>query len=323
MRNEKKQSFNVGVDMGGTKVAIGLVTPEGEILKKKKYATEAYKGHERIIKKLIREIKSLIVDSSIDFDDIYSIGVGVPGTVDLDTGEIILAPNINWRHIPLGKELRFAFPNIVCFIDQDTNSSALGEFWACKDPSINNLFFITISTGIGSGVIINRQLYRGQGNTAGEIGHMVMERNGIKCTCGNRGCLQAYAKGPAIIKEVESRIRNGENSLLKETLNKGNLTVTQIARVALEGDKLACSVILKAAEYVGIALANIIDLISPDLIVIGGGVALCGSIFVDRVINIAKSNCYPPARGKVKIKITNLFEDAGIMGASMIHTTME
>lgn len=316
--------FNVGVDIGGTKIAIGLVSLQGEIQVQRQFPTHAERGTENVILRLIQEIDGMIVGNGLSYREINAIGVGVPGTVDLATGEVILAPNIHWRHIPLGERLREAFPGLRISADYDSNAAALGEFMACGDPTVENMFYITISTGIGSGIIIDRRLYRGKGNTAGEIGHIVMENNGRPCTCGNRGCLQEYAKGPAIVAVAEQRMAEGEDSELQELVNaKTALNPQIIADAARRGDPLACSVLLDASKYVGLALAHVIGLINPDLIVIGGGVARIGPLFLDPIIEEAQNHCYPPARERVRIKISERWEKAGIVGASLLHTTLE
>ena len=320
MSRQIGKSLNIGVDLGGTKIAMGLVTAEGDIKVLKSFPTCTEKGAEWIIERLIEEIKALFENENVNVNDIKSLGLGIPGTVDLKKGEVILAPNIYWRNIPLGEKIRAAFPDLPVYIVQDTNTAALGEFLACESDDIENLFYITISTGVGSGLIFNRKLYRGRSNTAGEVGHFIVERDGIKCTCGNRGCLQMYAKGPAIAGEALRRLNNGEKSILKDQLRKGYLTALQVGEAAIKGDTMAREVILRAAEYVGIALGNVVSLINPDLIVIGGGVVRCGSLLIDEIVRVTLTSCYPPTRESVAVSSTRLWEKSGVIGAALLHT---
>jgi glucokinase len=316
------KTLNVGVDLGGTKVALGLVTPEGKCITHKNFPTAADKGSDWIIAHLIEEINTFLEEARVPVDDINSIGIGVPGTVDLATGNVVLAPNIYWQDVPLGQKMKAGFPTIPIHIDQDTNTAVLGEYFLCDDPAVENLFFLTISTGVGSGLILNKTLYRGRLNTAGEIGHTIVEKDGIPCTCGSRGCLQAYAKGPAIADIVVQRIKNGEPSTLEGHIRNGRLTALQVAEAASTGDQVAQDVLRAAAEYVGIALANVVSVLNPDIIIIGGGVAQSGTWFIEKIKDVTKSSCYPPARESFRIELTTNWEKSAIIGAGLLYKTL-
>ena len=315
-------TLNVGVDLGGTKIALGLVTSKGECLTRKNFPTAVDKGPDWIIAHLIEEINAFLEGARVPVDAINSIGIGVPGTVELTTGNVVLAPNIYWQDVPLGEKMNVGFPTIPIYIDQDTNTAVLGEYFLCEDPAVENLFFLTISTGVGSGLILNKTLYRGRLNTAGEIGHTIVEKDGIPCTCGSRGCLQAYAKGPAIADIVVQRIRNGEQSTLAEHIRDGRLTAIQVAEAASNGDQVAQDVLFAAAEYVGLALANVVSLLNPDVIIIGGGVAQSGAWFIEKIKDVAKSSCYPPARESFRIELTTNWEKSAIIGAGLLYKTL-
>ncbi len=319
---KNRNSINVGVDIGGTKIALGFVTSEGKLTRQKSFPTSGEKGPDWIIEHLIEEIKSFVEKAQVEMHNINSIGIGVPGTVELTTGNVVLAPNIYWRNIPLGEKLKAGFPKIPIYIDQDTNTAVLGEYFACEDVSVENLFFITISTGIGSGLILNKTLYRGRLNMAGEIGHTVVEKDGVSCTCGSRGCLQAYAKGPALVETTIQRIKHGETSCLAEQMTNGQLTAVLIAEAASDGDPLAQEALLNAAEYVGIALANVVTLLNPDLIIIGGGVARSGNWFIDKIREVTRSHCYPPARESFRIELTTNWEKSPLIGAGLLYKTL-
>lgn len=315
------ETVHIGIDIGGTKIALGLVTATGECLAQKSFPTQVEKGPDWIINHLVREIRTFVETAQIPIDAIHSIGIGVPGTVELATGNVVLAPNIFWRDVPLGEQMKAAFPQIPIYLDQDTNTAALGEYFLCDDVSVENLFFITISTGVGSGLILDKKLYRGRLNTAGEIGHVIVEKDGMPCTCGSQGCLQAYAKGPAIADIVLRRIKNGETSCLTESILDGQLTASQVAEAASQGDSLAREVLFQAAEYVGIALANVVSLLNPDLIIIGGGVAQSGEEFIERIKDVTRSICYPPAKESFRIALTTNWEKSAIIGAGLLYKT--
>ncbi len=318
---ENQKNFNIGIDIGGSKIALGLVTQEGKILAQNTVPTCPEKGSGLIIDRLISEIHDLVEQAHVTIRAIHSIGIGVPGTVDLQSGHVVLAPNLYWRDIPLGPKLKTHFRNMPIYIDQDTKVTALGEYIACDDASVENLFFMTISTGIGAGIILNRKLYRGRLNAAGEIGHCVVEKHGKPCSCGNKGCLEMYAKGPAIAEIAGQRIKDGEPSSLQKQVSENNLNSIHIAEAALKGDSLAQDVLLNAAEYVGYALVNVIALLNPDLVVIGGGVARSGEFFIEKIREVIQRNCYPPIKESYKIVLTTQWEKSAIIGASLLYQT--
>ena len=161
------ETLHVGVDIGGTKIALGLVTSKGECIRQKKFPTEVAKGPDWIMTHLVADINTFLEQAQVPIDAINSIGIGVPGTVELATGNVVLAPNLYWQDVALGEHMQAAFPKSPISIEQDTNTAALGEFFLCDDGSVENLFFMTISTGIGSGLILDKKLYRGRCNTAG------------------------------------------------------------------------------------------------------------------------------------------------------------
>jgi len=312
---------NIGIDIGGTKIAIGLVDKEKKLVDRIDISIIIKNGPNLIITEIIKQTKNIIKRNNLTGKQINSIGIGVPGTVNIKTGYVILAPNIYWRDVPLGKMFNNSFPSTPIYIDQDTNTAALGEYALQKDKDINNLYYITISTGVGSGLILNGKLYRGSLNTAGEIGHTIVEKNGIPCTCGNKGCLQMYAKGPAIADEAMRKIKKGaKTSLKKYLLNNRTLTAQQIGNEANKGDSFSINILLWAADYVGMALANVVNLLNPDLIIIGGGVARCGAFFIDAITNATINYCYPPIRESVRISCTTQWEKSGIIGGAMLYS---
>lgn len=316
------ETLNIGIDIGGTKIALGLVTSAGKLLTQTSFPTYAEKGADWIIAHLIAALKAFVTQAGRAVSEINSIGIGVPGTVDLRTGNVVLAPNIFWRDVPLGAKMKSDFPGIPIYLDQDTNTAVLGEYFICADPLMHNLFFITISTGVGSGLILDKKLYRGRLNMAGEIGHIVVEKDGVPCTCGGRGCLQEYAKGPAIAASALQRMAKGEPSRLAAQITNGQLTAAQVAEAAAQGDQLALDVLRKAAEYVGIALANVVTLLNPDVIIIGGGVAQSGGVFIERIKELAQTFCYPPAKGSFRIEVTTNWEKSALIGAGLLYQTL-
>jgi glucokinase len=313
------ESLNIGIDVGGTKISIGLVTARGEIIARKDFPTAAEEGPEAVIERMIGQAKALLEQQSLAAQSLSSIGIGIPGTVERKTGRVVLAPNIYWRDVPVGERIRGAFPGVAVLADQDTNVAALGEFLVLNDPQISSLYYLTISTGVGSGIILDGKLHRGRGNTAGEVGHFIVERNGLPCTCGNRGCLQMYARGPAIAAEAVRRIERGMESVLVDKLGDGQLTGLDVGRAAAAGDTLAREVMDWAAGYVGLALGNVVSLFSPDLIVLAGGVLRCGDWFLRRIEEVAADSCYPPARGGVRMVQTVLWERANVIGAGLLY----
>ncbi|MFH1710086.1 MAG: ROK family protein [bacterium] len=286
----------VGVDLGGTKILTALADSEGKMISSVKIDTQADLGPDKVIANMIRSIILVAKQAKIPMSRISKIGIGAPGPI-LGHAIIVSPPNLpGWTNVNIKSLLQKKLKKHI-YIENDANAAALGELLFGAGKGFRNLVYITISTGIGGGIIINRQIYTGALGTAGEIGHMVIDPKGPKCGCGNRGCLEALASGPAIAK------MSGQKNALQ----------TELA--AKKGNKKSQNAINAAAKSIGIGIANINNILNPDIFVIGGGVSNMGSLLLTPVKAWAKQYSMEASRKSLIIVPAKLKNNAGVMGA--------
>lgn len=277
----------IGIDVGGTFIKIGVVTPAGKIISCKKISTPKRADY-RIISNEVKVYKN-----------IKGIGIGVPGFVDTKKGIVHKLVNIEgWNKVPLQRLIEKA-AGIPVRIDNDVNCMVLGEVVFGIAKGKKNVFGITLGTGVGGGIIINGKIYRGSSFTAGEVGHVTVIKDGPKCKCGNRGCLEALVGNKRIIA-------------------RGGKSPEELQKSALKGNKQAIRIWNEIGEYIGIVLAGIVNVLNPELVVIGGGVANAGNLIMKSIRETVEKRAVPVARDIVKIKFSKLGDDAGILGAAAL-----
>ena len=293
----------IGIDLGGTNLRVALVTRDGEIIRKEKEPTS-----EKILDSLFR------LSDSIFSEDIAGIGLGVAGIVDRKGGKIAISPNIPaLEGINLVKEIREKF-RVPVFIENDANAAALGEKWIGTGKEFSDFVLFTLGTGIGGGIVKDKKLL----DVAAELGHMTIKVNGEKCFCGNSGCLESYASARAIVSRVVSALEKGRESMLKQS-HSGNfykLSVEDIYRMALEGDSLARDVIKEAGKHLGIGIANIVNVMSPEAIILAGGLTGAWDIYIQEAIQEASKRAFKVLFDAVKIIPSLLGDEAGIIGSA-------
>lgn len=318
MKNEvvsdKKGQFALGVDLGGTNIKVALVNYLGEIINKIEIPTEAHLGWEAVLNRIYHGIHQVINNTNLTLNDIVGIGMGVPGLPDFTTGMVLWGPNIGWENVPAGPWLsaKLAIP---IYIDNDGNTAAYGEYWAGRGKGAQNMVAVTIGTGIGAGLIIDGRIFRGSKGAAGELGHMIILPQGPQCNCGRKGCLETLTSATSIAKSAKSAIEAGKTTILA---NFSEVTAKTVFQAAKEGDKIANEIVDKTAYYLGIGLANVINLLNPDLILIGGGVSRGGSIIMEPLRRYTLEHSLPTAGQQVQIDIAQLGNDAGAVGAAGI-----
>jgi glucokinase len=314
---EKK--YIVGIDLGGTKIAGALSDKNGNILYMKTIETLAAEGSDNVMARIIWLINHVLSEHNISKNDVIGIGIASPGPLNSEEGIIIETPNLPFKNFPLKSAVENA-TGIKTFIDNDANAAALGEFLFGAGKGVENLIYITVSTGIGGGIIINKKLYRGKTGNAGELGHMTVEPHGPRCNCGNYGCLEVMASGTAIARVAGERLQRfekyyGEKSLL---LSYENISSKEVFECASRGDKLALEVVDYTSNYLGIGIASFINIFDPEMIVIGGGVSKVGDMLFDRIRKIALERSFDVMSSTVKIVPASLGSDAGLVGALAI-----
>lgn len=312
----------IGVDIGGTKISSGLFNDHNELVDSLTLPAMADKPKDTVINQVVKGIQILLDKAEITNDSIKGIGICSPGPINPVSGDLLNPPNLpSLWNINLIKELETFFP-VKIKIENDANAAALAEsrFGAAID--YNNVFYVTVSTGIGTGIIINKSIYHGKNGLAGEGGHLSCNyKGGVSCNCLIPGCLESIASGTAIAKKARELIELGkaENSTLNKYKNiKNSPTTKDIAEMALNGDKLALQLIEDSAFHVGAWLGGMINLLDPDIIVIGGGVASLGKLYFDTVRKTALKYTYNPFADQTPIVAANLQKDAGIYGAASL-----
>ncbi len=312
------KKYNIGVDVGGTNVKVALVDKSGSIVYSDTVPTRAEMGYEYTISNIITAIRNLMKESKTNKDMIDGIGFGFPGQIDCDNGIVRLAPNIpGWVNIPIADIVSKEF-EIPVKVDNDVRCAALAELNYGAGKGANNLICITVGTGIGSGLIVNGKLVRGASNAAGEIGHIKLQMEGGPiCGCGDTGCLEAFASGPAIVAMAEEYIRGGKSTKYRELANP-DITPYIVAEAAKQGDVVAKKIFEIIGNYIGIGLSSVVNLLNPEKIVIGGGVADAGDLLFIPIKETLKKRTMPIQGSAVEVVHAELGNTAGVIGASLL-----
>ena len=309
----------IGIDVGGTNVKIALVDSDGKIGYSNTIPTRAEMGYEYTINNMKQAIRDLMTETKLSAKDIEGIGFGLPGQVDFKSGIVRLITNIpGWVEIPLAKMIEDEF-HIPTRIDNDVRCAALGELNFGAGKGCEHLICITVGTGIGSGLIINGKLVRGASNAAGEIGHIKLQmHDGPICGCGDTGCLEAFASGPSIVAMAEEYILGGKSTKYREMANGGAITPFIVAEAAKAGDPVARRIFTRMGEYIGIGMASVVNLLNPERIIVGGGVADAGDILLNPLKETIKKRAMKIAGETVQVVPAQLGNTAGVIGASLL-----
>ena len=303
--------YAVGIDLGGGSIKGALVSADGRIEAKARCPTDVESGEHGVADRIAELFESLRDRNRLLKGDIAGIGIGVPG-VTTEEGDVIIAPNLHWRHVPFKRILEDRI-RLRVEIDNDASVAAMGEAHLGAGQGRESLFLITLGTGIGGGLVLNGGIHHGASFAAGEIGHMCMDPDGPVCGCGKKGCLEALTAGPAMVRYVRGRLSEAPSSSLTRTLSPES-----ICRAAENGDGLACETVAHVARYLGIAIANIINVVSPDVIAIGGGISAAGHILLDPIVAAAREYTLEGMFDHTRILPAELGNDAGVLGASRL-----
>lgn len=311
----------IGVDLGGTKIKIGIVNEEGQIVSSGIINTDPSHNDKIIMRDMTEEIDRLIKQEGLQTIDIKSIGIGVPGLVDYEKGSIIYCTNLSWYNVEAVSYLKEHF-NIPVYIENDATVAAYAESLFGSTKEAKDSVFLTIGTGIGGGIIINKQIIRGAHGAGSEIGHMVIGENFYDCNCGRNGCFETLASATAMIKYALHKIATDyPNSSLKGLFEKnGQLEAKDIFDQAALGDPLATETVHRTAKYMAIGIANIYNILDPEIIAIGGGVSKAGDSFFDLIRSKVKKMTLVDSESidYGKIVRAELGNDAGIVGAAFL-----
>lgn len=312
--------FVLGIDIGGTNLVVGSVAEDGSLLHAVgSEPTDAESGERAVVDRLIALAQRTIEQTRRDHRnaEFVGVGVGAPGPLDTRRGIVLLTPNLGWVNMPLRQIIHDRL-NLPASLDNDANCATLGEWWMGAARGTRNAIGITIGTGIGGGIIIDGKLYHGASDCAGEIGHTTIDTEGRRCKCGNYGCLEAYASGPNIALRACEELKAGAESRLP-TYVGGDLkkiTAQTVYQAAHDGDKLAMEVVNDTAKFLGIGIANLLNIFNPEVVVVCGGVTLAGDHLFTPLRREVARRAFKPAVSVCRIVPCELVGTAGVYGAA-------
>ncbi len=310
----------IGVDLGGTKITTALVDPSGRLLACDYRETLAAEGPEAVIGRILEGIRTVLALQHVPAEQIAALGVGSPGPLDIAAGLVLSPPNLpGWEQVPLRQRLRDAL-GITTFLENDANAAALGEYRFGAGRGCQHMIYVTASTGIGGGLILNGALFHGASDLAGEIGHMTILAGGQRCGCGNRGCLEALASGTAIARRARESVARGVPTRIAE-LARGQperISARLVAQAAAAGDAEAQVILTEAMNYLGIGMANLANLFNPQRIIIGGGLTNLGEALFEPVHRALARHAFPGAARAVEVLPAALGENVGVLGAAAV-----
>ncbi|HKM06834.1 MAG TPA: ROK family glucokinase, partial [Sphaerochaeta sp.] len=303
-----------GIDIGGTAVKVGLFNDEGQLLQKWDFATRKTNNGRDIIKDAAEFVKDKITTLSLNPADIVGVGVGVPGPVR-DNGDVLELPNLGLGHFNIEEELQ-GLTGLRVKAGNDANVAALGELWQGSAKGYRSMVLATLGTGVGGGIIINGTILAGSNGAAGEIGHLLVDKEEKKfCGCGKKGCLEQYASASGIARMAKEQLHSSEApSMLREYIDINAKSVFDCAK---KGDKLAQNVVEEACSYLGLAFSHIAQVIDPEVFVIGGGVSKAGDIITETVKKYYEMNVMEALKNK-EFRLATLGNDAGIYGSAKL-----
>ena len=301
----------IGVDLGGTKMAVGVVDSDQHV---------HYQGREPSTglseDKLVEELAQELLEAKAARPDVLAAGLGIPATIDWDRGLAIHAVNLTITDVPI-RDLMHERTGLPVFVDNDANVAALAEHLYGAGRGARNVVLLTIGTGIGGGLILDGEVYRGSTGAGAELGHIVIEEDGPPCqgNCPNHGCVEALASGTAIAKAGREAAERNPDSALGKALAEGPIAGRTVTELALAGDEPAREVVAQAGRHIGVALSSLANIFDPDVFVIGGGVSAVGDLLLDPAREELRSRALPPQNER-PVKLAELGPDAGMIGAA-------
>ena len=306
------------VDIGGTKILAGLIDQSGELLASQRISTFAGNGAEDVIARTVSILRELLHEIGVPEEAIEAVGCSIPGPLDCKSGVVYFSPNLGWRDVPF-VDLMQHLLNVPIVIDDDAHCAALGEARMGAARGMDIAVYVTISTGIGAGIIIGGNIYRGAHGSAGEVGHITIEAAGPQCSCGNFGCFEALASGSAIAAFAKQAVMDGDDTMLSEFNDApSKLSAEHVVNAAEAGDTVALRIIESAGTYAGIGLSAVASAFDPQVIVVGGGVMSSGGIMLQRARTVFLERTISPVGSLIPIVPAALGEKSSLWGAAVL-----
>ncbi|MCX7920120.1 MAG: ROK family glucokinase [bacterium] len=310
--------YAIGIDLGGTFIKSALVDEQGHILTRLEIPTKANDGFPVVVAQLQELTQQLVDVACKNRGEVVGACVATPGLVDFKTGIVRVAPNFaRWVNVPLLPEMQkgFSFPY---YIENDANAAAFGEKWMGAGKDNQTVIVLTIGTGIGGGLIFDGKIWHGADGAGGEPGHINLIPDGLQCGCGNYGCLEAYASATGIVKRTIIAIESGETTKITELVSHdlSKITSKLVYEAAVAGDKLARKILLETGKYLGIGIATLINLLNPEMVILGGGVMKSGDWLLIPAREEVKKRAFKFLAERTAIVLAKLGNDAGMIGAA-------
>jgi glucokinase len=318
-KGEKIMAYYIGIDLGGTNIAVGLVDESGKILHKDSVPTLRERPAEDVIKDMAMLVLKVIKDSSKDVSDIKSIGIGCPGVANNETGVIVFACNLYFRNVAVREQMK-KYIDLPVILDNDANCAGLAEAVAGAAKGLKHSITVTLGTGVGGGVVIDGKIFNGFNYSAPELGHSVIVIDGEQCTCGRKGCWETYASATGLIRQTKKAMEENPDSLINKLIG-GDLSKVD-AKVAFDaakaGDATAQKVVDQYIRYIAVGLSNLINTFAPEVIVIGGGISKEGEYLLKPLRDIVYNEVYFKEEPQTRIVKAQMGNDAGIVGAALL-----
>ena len=312
--------YAIGLDFEANHIWSVMVNFKGEIIASAQGKIMAEDDKLTIVKKIIDTIHKVIDKSKIENNKILGIGIGAPGLIDSKRGISISYYTLpNWRDVYIGDLVRYEF-ELPIYIEKNIRTMALAEKRFGRARNVDNMICIGVRSGMGLGIVINGTLFKGVSESAGEIGHITVDKTGPKCRCGNRGCLQELASGHAIIRRLRKQLKNGRSSKVDRMVGRDweRITLEEIIQAAKEGDELALDILAETGDYIGIALANVINLFNPELIILAGYLVEMGDLVLEPIKKTVKERALEVSQKNLRIELSELGDSISALGASAL-----
>ena len=311
-----KARFAIGVDLGATTVKTGLVSSSGKVLYQNKFPTNGHLGPVSVIKQVEASVRDAMSHAGVKKP--AGIGIGAPGVVD-DKGVVKAPPNMAmWDDVPLARRIGKIFPRFRVRVENDANAAAIAESKFGAGKKIPDFLFVIWGTGVGGGIILNHEIYRGPTGGAGEIGHISIDYNGPECNCGNRGCVEAYIGQRYLSQRTAEKLKSRPDSKILELVSGdvSKLEPMYLAEAALQGDQLAREMLTEAGTLLGVAIAGVMNVMDLRVSIIGGGISAAGDFVIDAIQQSVRSRVLKPLQPGIKVLQARLGNNAGILGAA-------
>jgi glucokinase len=315
----KHASYFVGLDVGGGTMKAGAVDDQGQPLSSVSLPTEAYRGQQQGLERMVETIRLAIAKAGLREEQIEAIGVATPGTMDIPAGIILDPPNLRpWQNVPVRQHIEGVFQVPTAF-QNDANAAAFGEYWVGAGKGAHSMVLFTLGTGVGGGIVIGDRIVQGEHSHGAELGHHRIElTHARQCGCGRWGCLEAYASATAVVKRTHEALNEdgGQSALHRVLTENGDLTAKDIFLTAAAGDELARRMVEETAFYLAVGAMNMMHTIDPDIVVFGGGMIAAGEGFLERIRHHVRELAFPVPAERTQIRYALLGTDAGFIGAA-------